>query len=291
MIARTISGSLAVGPLPSIIDGAEIYVVFTGRPRAGRGGSANPKTGALIQSWIIRADMLPRRAIESGDDSSVCGGCRLRPSIARALRAAARERGERASVPTCYVRTSNAPRAIFRALQAGRYERAESLEHAAEWLRDQDVRLGSYGDPAAIAAAVWIRILRLARPATGYSHQWDHADPVVASNAAALRRYCMASVDSAGERDRARAAGWRTFRVIDIRRADQLPRAAGEAVCPASREAGHRLDCASCRQCGGARDSGPAGIAILDHGPGSAARRLSDLELRGLVRRAARNPA
>ena len=291
MSANTRAGSLAVGPLPSIIDGAEIYVIFTGRPRVGRGGSKNTKTGALIQSWIICADMLPRRAIDSGADASVCGGCKLRPSIARAMRASARERGERASYPICYVRTSNAPRSIYRALQAGRYERAESLEHAAEWLRDQDVRLGSYGDPAAVPAAVWIRILRFARPAAGYSHQWDHADPVAAANAAVLRRYCMASVDTARERDQAQAAGWRTFRVIDIRRADQVARAAGEAVCPASREAGHRLDCASCRQCGGARESGPAGIAILDHGPASAARRLSDLELRELVRRAARNPA
>ena len=291
MSARTISGSLAVGPLPSIIDGAEIYLVFTGKPRAGRGGSANPKTGKLIQSWIIRGDLLPRRAIESGDDSSVCGGCSLRPAIARALRAAARERGDQTSVPTCYVRTSNAPRAVYRALQAGRYERAETLEAAAEWLRGQDVRLGSYGDPAAIPAGAWARILRHARPATGYTHQWAHSDPVVASNAAALRRYCMASVDSALERDQAQAAGWRTFRVVDVRRADQVARATGEAVCPASREAGHARDCASCRQCGGSRTAGPAGIAIIDHGPGSAARRLSDAELRALVRRAARRPA
>lgn len=57
-----------------------------------------------------------------------------------------------ASVPICYVRVDNAPRSIYRALQAGRYERADTLEHAAEWLRGQDVRLGSYGDPAAISA-------------------------------------------------------------------------------------------------------------------------------------------
>jgi hypothetical protein len=272
-----------------MMDGEEVYLIFTGRPsRAKRGGSANPKTGQFVQSWIIRGDLLPRRAIESGADASVCGSCRLRPSIARALRAEARARREPAGAAQCYVRVDNAPRSIYRALQAGRYQRAETLEDAAEWLRNCDVRLGSYGDPAAIAAAVWIRVLRYARPATGYSHQWDHADPVVAANAAALRRYCMASVDSAAERDQAQAAGWRTFRVVDIRRADQLPRASGEAACPAAREAGARLDCASCRQCAGTSARGPAGIAIFDHGLGAAARRLSDGQLRELVRRGSR---
>lgn len=291
MKSRTITGSLAVGPLPSFIDGEEVYIVFTGRPSRGHRGSANPKTGALIQSWIIRGDILPQRAIESGADASVCGSCALRPSVARAARAAARERGERGTAPVCYVRAYKVPRVVYRALQAGRYERADSLEAAANWLRGHDVRLGSYGDPAAVPAAVWIRILRYARPATGYSHQWDHADPVVARNAAALRRYCVASVESAAERDAAQIAGWRTFRVIDIRRADQVARAVGEAVCPASREAGHALDCASCRQCSGSLTAGPIGIAIIDHGPGSAASRLSDLDLRALVRRAARRPA
>jgi hypothetical protein len=232
--------------------------------------------------------MLPRRAIESGDDSSVCGGCRLRPAIARALRAEARARREPAGAAQCYVRADNAPRAVYRALQAGRYERAETLEAAAEWLRGCDVRLGSYGDPAAVGVAVWRAILRHARPATGYSHQWDHADPVVRANARAIRDLCMASVDTADERDQAQAAGWRTFRVIDIRRADQLPRATGEAACPAARETGARLDCASCRQCAGTSALGPRGIAIFDHGVGAAARRLSDYQLRALARRGGR---
>jgi hypothetical protein len=271
-----------------MVDGTELYLVFTGRPRAGRGGSANQKTGQLIQSWIIRGDLLPRRAIEAGEDSSVCGSCKLRPTIARALRAEARARREPAGAAQCYVRADNAPRSIYRALQAGRYERAETLEAAAEWLRDCDVRLGSYGDPAAIGVAVWRAILRHARPATGYSHQWDHPDPVVRANARAIRQWCMASVDSAAERDRAQAQGWRTFRVIDIRRADQVLRASGEAACPAARETGARLDCATCRQCAGTSAQGPRGIAIFDHGLGAAARRLSDDQLKALARRGGR---
>jgi hypothetical protein len=274
-----------------MMDGTELYLVFTGRPSRGQRGSANPKTGALIQSWIIRGDLLPRRAIESGEDSSVCGACRLRPTIARALRAEARARREPAGAPQCYVRADNAPRAVYRALQSGRYQRAETLEEAAEWLRGHDVRLGSYGDPAAVSVATWRAILRHARPATGYSHQWNHADQVVRANARAIRDLCMASVDSAAERDRAQAQGWRTFRVIDIRRADQVLRANGEAACPAARETGARLDCASCRQCAGTSAQGPRGIAIFDHGLGAAARRLSDDQLRDLVRRASRLPA
>ena len=55
----------------SAIDGAPIRVIATGLKTS----SHNAKTGDLIQTWILRADMTPQEAVDSGADESICGGC------------------------------------------------------------------------------------------------------------------------------------------------------------------------------------------------------------------------
>src|SRR5215467_284479 len=35
--------------------------------------STNGKTGAMVQTWIIRSDVNPVEALENGSDASVCG--------------------------------------------------------------------------------------------------------------------------------------------------------------------------------------------------------------------------
>lgn len=124
------------------------------------------------------------------------------------------------------------------------------------------VRLGAYGDPAAVPAAVWHALVSGAETWTGYTHQWP-------CGPSGLRSLTMASVDSVEEREEAKAAGWRTFRV---RTGDQ-PVEPGEIVCPASKEGGYKSNCAKCGLCQGA----PAGdrkrplpdIVIYVHGVGS----------------------
>jgi len=37
--------------------------------------SANVKTGNMIQTWILRADIAPNVAIREGSDTAVCGNC------------------------------------------------------------------------------------------------------------------------------------------------------------------------------------------------------------------------
>ena len=56
---------------PSLIDGAPIVVIATGLVRKSR----NPKTGWMIQTWIMRADIAPNIALRKRLDRSVCGDC------------------------------------------------------------------------------------------------------------------------------------------------------------------------------------------------------------------------
>ena len=56
---------------PSMLDGVPIVVIATGFAES----SANDKTGAMIQTWILRQDIPPHHAFKSGEGSSVCGGC------------------------------------------------------------------------------------------------------------------------------------------------------------------------------------------------------------------------
>jgi hypothetical protein len=55
---------------PSLLDGAPIVVIATGLD-----SSSNGKTGDMVQTHIIRADLSPLAAIQEGKDSSICGDC------------------------------------------------------------------------------------------------------------------------------------------------------------------------------------------------------------------------
>lgn len=53
---------------PSVLDGSPIVVVATKN-------TTNQKTGPMIQTWIIRADMAPAVAVKKGADTAICGKC------------------------------------------------------------------------------------------------------------------------------------------------------------------------------------------------------------------------
>ena len=56
---------------PSQIDGAPIVMIAVGLLQ----GSTNTKTGAMVQTYILRQDMPPIEAVKTGADESICGGC------------------------------------------------------------------------------------------------------------------------------------------------------------------------------------------------------------------------
>ena len=45
--------------------------------------STNSKTGSMIQTFILRQDMKPIEAVNTGADVAICGDCPFRPIIAK----------------------------------------------------------------------------------------------------------------------------------------------------------------------------------------------------------------
>lgn len=252
-MTQYITNSLILWRGLSLIDGAPIAVIATGLD----GDSVNGKTGAMRQTFIIRTDMHPVQALETGADESVCGACPSRPYLAS---------GAGAKKGPCYVEVGKSVASVYRAYARGRYAVAADAVAIEKAGAGADDRGGTYGDPAAAPAWVWRAFWRRARSRTGYTHAWRHPDPLVRANAEALKPYLMASCDTPLQAMMARAAGWRYFRV----RASDGPLMDNESVCPASAEAGKVTDCQSCGACDGAvpvfrRASSPSRV-IIAHG-------------------------
>lgn len=222
---------------PSVIDGSPIVGILTY-------DSANPKTGPMAQLWILRADMSPRMAIESGADCAICGGCPHRGRIVNGL----------LTGRTCYVRIDNAPRSVHEAWARGRYDVAYDAADVAAAGTDRQIRLGAYGDPAALPAAVVLALTSRAAGWTGYTHQWRST-----RIAGHLRPFVQASCDDVQDLERARAAGWGTFTVLPIGAAAP----AGATEC-ANERAG--VTCAECMACDG---RSAQHITIEVHGSGA----------------------
>lgn len=233
---------------PSLIDGKPIVVIINKLD-----GSDNAKTGAIVQSFIIRSDVAPTDALKTGDDASICGECPHRPLLAKSNGQA-----------PCYVNVGRSVRSVYEAYKRGRYTRADAAT-IARALQGKIVRLGTYGDPAAAPVTMWAQITRYAASRRGYTHQWARPD----FDASAWAPLVMASADTIDEAAQANLLGMRVFRVsmgVDVQ--------AGEAMCPASAEAGKRATCSKCTLCAGtsiqARD-----IVIADHAVGHKRRVIS----------------
>jgi hypothetical protein len=238
---------------PSVIDGAPIVVLATGVPtlkqRARGARSGNSKTGDMVQTFILRADINPVAAIAMGADVSICGVCPHKGKTAGGSGA-------------CYVNVGQGPRAAWVA-----HQHTGSTPYDPERLAGLKIRFGAYGDPAAAPADMWAELHRLAVGVTGYTHQWD-AERLRAGGLSPdaadprFRDWMMASADTAEEGRRARALGYRSF--IVRAPGDAKPR--GAIVCPASAEGGRRTVCADCMQCGGVGNGRRNDVSIVVHG-------------------------
>lgn len=246
---------------PSLIDGKPIVaVVLTGNR------SSNTKTGDLIASYILRADVDPVQARKTGDDQSICGNCKLRPINAK----------QQPKGALCYVNVGQAPLAVWRAFKRGNYP--TDLAAAAAACKGRKLRIGSYGDGAAVPVAVWQALLAQAAGHTAYTHAWRNA-ALPEEQRQGFNRIAMASVDSAAEAAIARGQGLRYFR---LRQAAE-PLQQREIICPASAEAGSRVQCARCTACSGLlRKPHAASIVIIDHGPRRARKSSAAAEPVGL---------
>ena len=222
----------------SRIDGAPIVAIVVGLSS----DSTNSKTGAMLQTYILRADMEPTEAIKSGNDASICGDCPHRGDGTGKAR-------------TCYVNVGQGALAVYRAFQRGKYPMATAEQSAAAG-NARVVRLGTYGDPAAVPVSVWETLTSRAVAHTGYTHAWRGIG-------AGYAHLLMASADSLSDKVAAMSAGFRTFRVV---MRGETPRVQGEAICPASAEAGKKLTCITCKACNGTATARKSSIVIQAHG-------------------------
>lgn len=192
-------------------------------------GSKNRKTGAMGQLWILPQSEAPVTSVQTGKDEAVCGNCPMR----------------RLKGGACYVNPGHGPQAVWKAWKRGRYENSglKNLEPFAE------IRLGAWGDPAALPFGVVKRLLKASKSHTGYTHQWRTCDP-------RLKGLVMASCDTEKDYFEAKRAGWRTFRVVS-EYDEMLP---SERVCAND---SHGIQCADCMACHGGYG---ADIVIKVHG-------------------------
>lgn len=187
--------------------------------------STNSKTGDMVQTWILVENEHPVLAERSGLDHAICGNCIHRKSDTKKR--------------TCYVNIGMGVAAVYR---------SKKKAPPTNLTQGRMVRLGAYGDPAAVPIAIWKKFLRGAKGWTGYTHQW-RSQP-------AFKSLCMASVDSLEETNEARAKGWRTYRVAPTCETDLLP---NEVICPTEHT---DLQCIQCGYCNGGARRGSVMIPV-----------------------------
>ena len=224
---------------PSEIDGEQIVSIATLH-------SENRKTGPMVQVWFLRADVNPVVAIHTGADRSVCGNCPLRGHLEQEL-FSGHHLGIGEHVRTrnagraCYVQVDRAAKSIWLAWRRGAYP--DISPSNARYIAGRYVRIGAYGDPAAVPIDALLPVLNVSAGHTGYTHQWRSAKH--------LRPWVNASTHTEDESREAIAMGWRVFQT-----ADRLP--AGLRWCPSD-----RVQCHACRACCG---SSGRNMAIKPHG-------------------------
>lgn len=231
---------------PSLIDGQPIVAVAVISKR-------NRKTGDMLQTYIMRADIHPVAASKSGADYSICGTC-----IHRGI-ATDKADAKQALQRSCYVLLGQGPTIVWKSLGRDLYPTISGHAAIAAMGAGRMVRLGTYGDPAAVPSYVWDSLLSEATGHTAYTHQSG------ITGADVRHDMMMTSADTEAQAREAWAIGRRTFRVV-ASVADIVKGA--EILCPASEEAGKRTTCNACGLCAGNSVKAKS-IAIPAHGNGA----------------------
>jgi len=222
---------------PSLIDGQPIVAIATYSDK-------NTKTGLMVQTYILCQNIDPRVANKTGADFSICGTCPLKgiPTMDPKRKLAEKRK--------CYVRIDQGSLIVWKAYQKGRYPKTNNI---SELGRGRMVRLGTYGDPAAVPSYVWKQLLEEAIGHTAYSHQND----IIPID----KKIFMGSADSLEHAKKFWNDNIRTFRVIQ--NLDEIQD--NEILCPASKEAGRKSTCAKCKLCSGTSSNSKKSIAIVQH--------------------------
>ena len=223
----------------SPIDGQPYVAIMTLK-------SINRKTGAMAQVWILREDVNPVDAVNTGQDVTVYGDCPHRL-------------GKR----SCYVNVGQAPNTVWKTYKRGRYIDLSCAEFRSNGplykiietaVKGRSIRWGAYGDPSLINPQVVNLYNSYAKAHTGYTHQWrnEFASP--------FKGIFQASCDGFDDYLDATAHGWKTFTVVSKNATPEYAK-----QCPATVE-GSISQCITCRLC----DGGKTDVFVNAHGKGAS---------------------
>lgn len=217
---------------PSQLDGTPIVAI-------GVWSGSNKKTGKVLQTYILVDGINPLEASKTGADFAICGDCTMRGDVTtEPARKIAKNR-------RCYVNLGQGVLIVYKSYIKGNYTPANPIELG----RGRFVRVGTYGDPSAVPDSVWDSLLSEAETWTAYTHQKPWRPDIA-----------MQSADSFKEAESHWSEGRRTFRVIpNLESIDRK----NETLCPASKEAGRRVQCTACKLCKGFTNA--KSIAIVEH--------------------------
>ena len=183
-------------------------VLITGLHKA----SLNVKTGAMSQTWILKKSKPPSWATKGAG----CEGCEAEDF--------------------CYIRWEQAPLSVYKAFKGGRYRTLDIDSVDSLLLAKVPMRVGSAGEPTEMPAHHWQPLLQAAGRWTGYTHKWR------ALKNLPYRTFCMASVHTVADMEKANGLGFRTYRV------GPEPITKDEVMCP---HYTHGVTCDNCGLCMG----------------------------------------
>lgn len=220
----------------SPLDGQPIICVATFK-------TSNRKTGNMVQTWILKADVNPVQAIKDGSDASICGGCYHRGFK--------NDAGKVIRKRSCYVNVGQAPNKVFDAYQRGIYPKYDANLHAKYFI-NRKLRWGAYGDGAMLPAELVNYFNSIVVSHTGYTHQWR------LDFAKWSKGIFQASCDGLSDYLEASAHGWKTFAVVAK---DNVPFSGKQ--CPAT--INESVQCITCMLCSGSK----LDIFVPVHGSGA----------------------
>ena len=204
--------------------------------------TSNSKTGDLIQNNFIPFEWINSDAkISTLSDTKVCFDC---------------DHGK-SKKATCYVRKGQSEMGLASKVRSLRKLGLDNIPELSpeleadllEAIEGRGVRFGSYGEPILLGHELVNKISKRAKFWTGYTHQW-HKNPWA-------KDYFMASVETTLLDKAAKNMGWRTFFVGDSVGSENV-------TCPASKEAGNKATCETCKLCMGTQSKAKS-VKILKH--------------------------
>jgi hypothetical protein len=215
----------------SQLNGEEIILAVNGISKH----SNNPKTGSVVQTYILLKDENPMQSVMNGNDEAVCGDCPLRRN-------------------SCYVNVGKSVAQVWKATILGKYTPGFlEIHQKIVGFYGKMLRIGSYGDPTAVPFVVWENLIKHFKKWVGYTHQWRSCDRN-------FQKYIMASVEKPEDAIKAQLQGWRTYRIIN--EGDKL--LPNEILCPNSQN--NLITCEICGLCNGMTSPEKPNIAVVVHG-------------------------